>query len=128
MAKICPKCGSIVEDNAKFCDECGELLSLTNESTSSQTINMYNTEYMQNSGTNIPISTEKKVLGIVSLICGMFSIVTIGCWFLPEIVAIVCGVLTKDVYGKRTKLGNAGFICGIIGTILLALVMVIALL
>lgn len=146
MSKKCPKCGTFVEDNAKFCDECGVSLSnvlsqaVLNETPPREEpkINMYNDYHMgdrayafvkgvaQNSTTSVVTqSSGSKVLGILSLICGILSIITFGCWFLPEIVAIICGVLSKDINGKKTKLGKAGFICGIVGCVMLIIFILI---
>lgn len=150
MSKICSKCGCAVEDNAKFCDECGAPLNNGEGVAMAQEtprINMYADSNMTNGGANLSspainmygqsvsgqqnvatVTAGNKALGIIALICGIISIVTIGCWFFPELAAIVCGILSKDSRGKRTKLGKAGIICGVIGCILLALVIMIIML
>lgn len=149
MSKVCSKCGCIVEDNAKFCDECGAPLNngevavavhgapsismyadnnMTNgvRGFASPAINMY--EQSVSAQQNVAIVTAgNKALGIIALICGIISILTIGCLLFPELVAIICGILSKDSVGKKTKLGKAGLICGIIGCILLALIIIIIL-
>ena len=149
MPKKCSKCGCIVADNANFCDECGAPL----EDVSSFSNNSYGAVEelpklnMYSPGNNVPnlvhpvtvqehgvsgtaeaaiVTSGSKVLGIVSLIFGILSIVTIGSWFFPEIIAIVCGALSKDSNGQKTKLGKAGFVCGIIGAVLVALIIIIA--
>ncbi len=72
----------------------------------------------------VKVSSESKVLGIASLICGILSILTLGSCFMPEILAIVCGELSVDSEGRKTKTGKAGIICGVISCVLLVIVVV----
>ena len=149
MSKVCSKCGCVVEDNAKFCDECGAPLNSGEPAVAVQEappINMYANNNIANGGgfgspminmyeqsvsgqQNVAIVTVgNRVLGIIALVCGIISIITIGCWFFPELVAIICGILSKNSAGKRTGLGKAGLICGVIGCILLVLIIMIVIL
>lgn len=66
----------------------------------------------------------KNTLATVSLVAGILSIVTLGCWIIPEIVAIVCGISSKK--NGETKAAKAGIICGIIGSILFLLIVIYA--
>ena len=150
MSKKCSKCGCVMEDSAKFCDECGtalEEISSTTENSvdiekETQGINMYSDgEYTQPDLNLIneydqglaeeemkpTVSSGNKALGIISLICGILSILSLGSWIMAEIIAIVCGLLSKDSRGRKTKLGKAGFICGIIGVVFLVLIFIVAL-
>ena len=64
------------------------------------------------------------VLGIVSLACllfGWLSVVGLGC----GIAAIILGKKVKEESDNKESYGNAGFICGLIGTILSAIETVI---
>lgn len=153
MSKVCAKCGSIIEDNAKFCDECGAPVIESSAETQFQKINMYSQEKNNSSHMSRKSNTDannthsgkqttanaysavekktktgKKAIGVISLIFGILSIITLGGWIIPEIVAIICGLCSKDESGKRTKAGNAGFVCGIIGIVLIVIVIVLALL
>lgn len=72
-----------------------------------------------------PISSKVKIYGIVSLVCGILTVITLGCWIFPEILAIIFGNKTKGADGKRTKLGKAGFICGIVGIVIIVLAILV---
>lgn len=146
MSKVCSKCGCVVEDNAKFCDECGTPLDHGEAAVSAHgtppinmyannmangaggfvnpTINMYEPSVFGQQNAVI-VTAGNKALGIIALICGIISILTIGCWLFPELAAIICGILSKDSAGKQTKIGKAGLICGVIGCILLVLIIII---
>lgn len=127
MSKVCTKCGCVIEDNAKFCEECGASV----EDSSAQKIDMYSQKYERTANSYNTVGKKrrsgKKGIGIIALIFGIFSIITLGMYVLPEIVAIICGVFSKDECGKRTKVGNAGFVCGIIGSILFVIMLVLVL-
>ena len=66
---------------------------------------------------------QSNALAIVSLVCGILSIVccycTMGITIIPAIVAIICGAIAlKKVQSKGLSI--AGLICGIIGLLLSA--------
>lgn len=154
MAKKCPNCGNVLEDDVKFCDECGtnveqnpanhqNEMPLSQESTkinmyeNLQTENIMDNEKAVNGSADIYAdqstfistkammqkeTTDSKILGIVALAFGILSIITLGCLFLPEIVAVVCGMFSKDSNGRITQIGKAGLICGIIGCALVMLI------
>jgi len=155
MGRICPSCGSTVEDNAKFCDECGSALPAVSQEPVTQVvnetpkINMYqnngtipnqvgnkpnvtptyqNTNMnMYTNNTNIQAaSSGAGAMAIIALIAGILSIVTFGSFFLPQIVAIVCAVLSKKNNGKMSGIAKAGFITGIIGAVLCLLIIIAA--
>ena len=69
-------------------------------------------------------SNNGKVIGIVSLVCGILSLLSCGAFYIPQIVAIVCGVLSKNENGKITKTGIAGIICGIISIVIIVLAII----
>ena len=144
----CPNCGNEIENGALFCDECCAKVSAQtntesdNEVKTSPQINLYdqlsagaqninaqNQGSMQQNiyGQAVPNKKAKgpRVLEVISLIFGIFSIITLGCFLLPQIVAIVCGVLCKDEQGKRTKLANVGFILGIISAAFCVVLLII---
>ncbi len=79
--------------------------------------------------TNDGQKKHQKHLGILALVCGIFSIVLI--WFpLTNIIAIVCAVLAVlfGYIGKKhgDRYGLYGFILGIITIILLIVLLSIA--
>lgn len=154
MGRICPNCGSTVEDNAKFCDECGTALPALSQETTQQEvdvalkINMYqNTGTVQNQVNSVPNSAPTYqntyvnmyssntnvqngssgtgALAVVALVAGILSIVTFGCFFIPQVVAIVCAILSKKNTGSMNGIAKAGFITGIIGAALCLLLMII---
>ena len=68
-------------------------------------------------------STASLVLGIVSLVlCWIF-----GIGIIPGIIAIALAAGARRTYGRRDGLATAGFVCGIIGTVISALFIIILL-
>lgn len=68
----------------------------------------------------VNVGGGSKALAIVSLVCGILSIVMMCCGFLGtilSIVAIVTAIVykSKSVYKKFDGMSLAGLICGIIG-------------
>lgn len=110
----CRKCGAEF-DKGQFCPECGTKVQQDKVGEyQSNTVNYAQKEKSQ----------EKNTMSIVSLIAGVLSVVTLGCWIIPEIVAIVCGVNSNK--REKTKAATAGIICGIIGTVIFSLVIIYA--
>ena len=66
---------------------------------------------------------QSSALAIVSLVCGILSIVccycTMGITIIPAIVAIICGAIALKK-GQSKGLSIAGLVCGIIGLLLSA--------
>lgn len=108
----CPFCNAEVDDDARFCPNCGEELlggchvTAAGESSSSSYTTKNKTTSSPDSGAEKISSNAKAalVLGIVSLVVPFARLVT-------SILAIVFGAKTKD----KEPYGKAGFILGIIG-------------
>jgi len=64
------------------------------------------------------IENEGKTMSILSLICGITAIVSLGCWFIPEILGIVFACLGKK-QGKMRGMAKAGLICSIVSIAIL---------
>ena len=73
--------------------------------------------YTYSGPSQVPTGVKKgEDLAIVSLICGICSLL---CWCRPGvlgIVAVVCGIISKDEYGRKSGMAIAGIVCGAIGT------------
>lgn len=107
MSKVCPKCGTNLEENAVFCDECGERLA----APTAQPVN--------NAAGNMSKGSEKQSgMGIASLVLGIISILTLGVFIFPEIVGLVLGIIgILDKTHKKTL--------AIVGTVLSGIAIVI---
>ena len=148
MDRICPKCHSRVEGNAKFCDECGASLESANEAEekiTTEKINLYKTdtsntdvnfenkeveqikekgETLEKKQEDIKPSKGRKVLGVFSFLFGIASILTVGAFIVPEFLAVILGSLSQGKNAKKTTFGKIGFVLGIIGFILLVIVFI----
>ena len=137
MDRICPKCHSRVEGNAKFCDECGASLESANEAEekiTTEKINLYKTdtsntdvnfenkeveqikekgETLEKKQEDIKPSKGRKVLGVFSFLFGIAGI-----------LAVILGSLSQGKNAKKTTFGKIGFVLGIIGFILLVIVLI----
>lgn len=79
------------------------------------------------------VENGSKALAIISLVCGIISIVMMCCSFLSLICGIVAIVLavvykSKTVYKKFDGMSLAGLICGIIGALASGMFVLITLL
>lgn len=124
----CKNCG--VEFNeGVFCPECGTknevvIDELIKENTSQ--VSVPKDEKQDVKKLEKPdISQKQNTMAIVSLISGILSVITLGCWFIPEIIAIVGGIISKKK--GKTKAATGGIVCGIIGSVLLVIVLIIGL-
>lgn len=122
MSKICIKCGAELEDDAIFCDECGE----------KQIIEQPKVEQIQENQQkkiNISVDVNEKQkhsgFGIASLILGILSIITLGGLFIPEILGIIFGIIGIRDKTKKHGLAIAGLVTSIIGLIILILLVII---
>lgn len=74
---------------------------------------------------NKKIENEGKAMSILSLIFGIVSIVTMGCFFIPEILGIVFAFLGKK-QGKMLGMSKAGLVCSIISIVIVVAVIMFA--
>ncbi|MFA6830418.1 MAG: zinc ribbon domain-containing protein [Bacilli bacterium] len=101
--KYCQKCGNQLPNGCSFCPNCG-----TKNSTPG--FEFFKQEF---SGSN-PQKESMREKGLVSLICGCISLI-IPCFGLA--LSIVAWVVGKT-YHKEEPFSKAGYIIGIVSTIL----------
>lgn len=122
MGKICIKCGEELEDNALFCDNCGEKQLMQNVENQSK-VKLFSRSDIELSDNELKQST----FGIVSLVLGIISIVTFGILFIPEILGVLFGVLGICEKDKKKGFALAGLIMsGIMVLFILIAVIMIA--
>lgn len=132
----CVNCGFEFKEGI-FCPECGKKIEITtspsfdnnpsedkiqnmNEQQRIEKLEIVNATQTKSANKTQNIQ-PKDTMGTVSLAAGILSIVTLGCWLLPEIIAIVCGIqANKNKSSKNAK-------AGIIGTIMFVFILVIML-
>lgn len=104
MSKICIKCGTELEDNAIFCDECGVKQTPIENKTVEPT-----RPIQAQSGVK---DTKKKQsgMGIASFILGLLGVLTFGVLYVPEILGIIFGILGRRDTTKKTGLATAGLV------------------
>jgi hypothetical protein len=93
----------------------------------------YQQPYPQQNYNQAPPADPTKGKSIASMVCGICSIVTCS---LYGIIGLACGIValvlanqvTQAKGGVREGFAKAGFICGVIGTILSALYFVLCIL
>lgn len=124
MSKKCPNCGTELEDNALFCDECGKQL---NQQTTEQSVKPLSTSQgAESSNINLqPItalsptdSMKNSGLGIAAMICGIISLCTLGAFFLPEIVGLILGIIAMGDKGKKHNFAVVGIVTSVIAFML----------
>lgn len=64
------------------------------------------------------LKKEGKVMAVLALIFGIFSLCTLGCWFVPEILGIVFALQGKK-QGVMRGQAKAGLICSCISIVML---------
>lgn len=105
--RYCKYCGKEVADKAVICLNCGcEIKTRINYS-----------EDM-----NIQQSGDDSI-ALWSMICGLVSFF-IG-WFALGITAIVLANISKKDSGVRNPMATAGFICGIISTVIYSFIFIL---
>ena len=113
MSRICIKCGAQLEDNALFCDDCGEKQPKQNTENYPNINNQMNT---------VNVSTKDNMkqsgFGIASFVLGVISIVTFGILCIPEILGIVFGIIGVCDKTRKKGFALAGLIMSSIMTVL----------
>lgn len=128
----CEKCGKEIEENSKFCSNCGEKIEdkiIEVEKVNTEENNEQDKQENQSKVKNAEIINEEKSgLSVASLILGIAAIL---CVFEHGILNITCGILAI-VFGaigrkKGAKgTGTAGMILGIASIVLFAIVLIYA--
>lgn len=70
---------------------------------------------------------EGKTMAFLSLCCGIISLCTLGCFFIPEILGIIFAFNGKKQGVMRGK-AKAGLICSIISSLIMVLIVVLGIL
>ncbi|MCD8215925.1 MAG: zinc ribbon domain-containing protein [Clostridiales bacterium] len=138
MSKKCPNCGTELEDNALFCDECGAQLnqqteSLSTTSTASPAVPPTNSQKPKYSDINSKSANEPKAadgmknsgLGIAAMIIGIISICTLGCFFMPEILGLILGIVAMFDKTKKHDFAIVGIITSAISFVIVIVLLII---
>lgn len=123
----CKNCGAEFNEGI-FCPECGTKNEVERKEITGakpQQDNLNGKQYDIISSKDNQSNHNKNTMAIVSLIAGIVSIITLGCWVFPEIIAIVCGLSSQK--REKTKAATGGIICGIIATVLFVIIIGIGL-
>lgn len=102
---ICKYCGTLLEDNSKFCNNCGNNLEVGNIFMPPQQTYYYPPK-VKEPGRGFAIASM--VLGILSVVLGHLIL---------GILAIIFGGVAKSK-GSYSRMATAGIVCGVIGCIL----------
>lgn len=121
MSKVCIKCGTVLEDGAVFCDECGtkQVEEVTENKKSKE---KKTKEKAKDNG-----QPKNSGMSIASLVFGLIAICTFGTLYIPEILGIVfgiVGILDKD---RKHNLAVAGLILSILSIVIMIVVVALAL-
>lgn len=122
---FCPNCGKEVADNISYCPICGRANAQTNIQTAPVCCNSYR-------------DTDNAQLSKSILVKGILAI-AFACTFWLSFLGIVFGAMTKNVVssyiakgnslvGKAKvgyMLGKAGFVAGIVLTVVLAIYIIV---
>lgn len=100
---ICNKCGSQCLDDAKFCNVCGN--DLEAQRAYAQPAPAYDATV------EAAPQDPGKTFAIVSLVCGIVSFVCGCCAPIPNILAIVFGLVAKNK-GSKSPMATVGIILG----------------
>lgn len=125
---FCKNCGTENTDEAKFCKNCGQPMEEVQPEQTAEPV----TEEVQAAETADSVTDDSEIpestgTAIASMILGIASIVLCCSSFLGLIAGIIAIVLAqKERNSGRAENGyvKAGLICGIIGAILSALVLI----
>jgi len=116
-AEFCENCGMAAGQGMNYCANCGAALlpgAFACTQCGTATGNTAGTTYVQE-----PQAKGSNVLAIVSLVCGLVSLLCgCGLTFLPGVAAIVCGGISLGKKQDGKGMAVAGLILGIISVIL----------
>jgi hypothetical protein len=118
---ICKFCGAEIKDDAAFCTACGKSLTETETET-----------VVGEVVSDVKHSKAPKILGIVSLVCAILSVLAgvIPCvgsflafvlWIAALVTGIVSNSIAKKKGQKKSGLAKAGIIISIVVAVLAVL-------
>lgn len=109
--RYCKYCGKEIADEAVICLNCGCEVKPIKMPYANNTVN-----------SDVPQENDNS-MALWSMVCGIASFF-IG-WFALGITAIVLSNLSKKDTGERCPMATAGFICGIISTVVYSFLFVV---
>ena len=122
MAKYCPNCGNLVDDNAAFCTKCGVALQKEENNTYYNYDNGYGNSYNSANSNQPPIKSTSApktalILGILGIV---FSFIFALVGHILSIIGIVIGIKEKKTmnYSTGLTLSIIGEVCSVISSIL----------
>lgn len=135
----CGNCGQEYPDESAFCPNCGtQNNQQNNQSNGYQQPNGYQqnqNNYQQPNGqygyqNNMSMQEQGKGFAIASMVCGILSIVFCWCY---GFVGLILGIVALAMNNQYKKTGDtssegmakAGLVCGVIGAVLSAVVLVL---
>ena len=143
MSKICPKCGRELQDKSLFCVNCGQRMDVIEPLTFEPASNVPTEPVMPQEAqpeqpqTPPPVQMQtppsvqqaeepKKHSGlsIASLVLGIVGLVSCGTLMVPEVLAIVFGLVGIKDKKHKTGMAIAGTILGVVSIVaFIALIM-----
>lgn len=142
---FCTECGSELLGR-NFCTECGTRIrrnistpvsdqsnndnlikeKIAKERAEQEHIEEYRINRVEENKQNVAgiykskkkVENEGKTMALLSLICGILSLATMGAYFVPEILGIVFACLSKK-QGKMRGEAIAGLVCSILSLVII---------
>jgi|GEM_PF-2568376 len=131
---ICKKCGSVISDDAKFCNFCGEAQEVVAQETYTempvQEDQPLYAEEPAKQGKGKGLAIASLVLGIVSVVLALAGICCCGAfsWTLsivPAIVGLILAIVAKKK-GFTGGMVKAGLILNIIAIVVTAIILLVS--
>lgn len=126
MSKVCIKCGTTLEDNAVFCDECGTRQPNAQASQQPFQQQIYGQAFSGNlqakPAERMEGTLRNSGVGIASFVLGLVSIFTLGYLIIPEIIGIICAIISLCQKNTKKGLPIAGLVMCVISLLFLVFV------
>lgn len=87
-------------------------------------INQMRTEQEQKNESE-KINKSSDTFAVISLVCGIVSLCTLGCFYIPEILGIIFSFRGKRD-GKMLPKAKAGLICSILSIVVMVVIIIVA--
>ncbi len=120
MSKFCVNCGVELEDDELFCGDCG---AAQQTSVNSQENDMVQKQ-QKIPDASTDVNQKQSGFGIAAFVLGIISILTMGCFIIPEILGIIFGIIGIKKSDKHT-LALLGLIFSIISALLIVFILLI---